>query len=77
MNLRDVTFQGQDAALTLELADVIGKRPLEEWVLLLEPVDCCVTPVLTAEEAARHPLFNPQAYLVPDDNADEDDSVMS
>ncbi|WP_074766455.1 CaiB/BaiF CoA transferase family protein [Paraburkholderia fungorum] len=68
---------GPDAvALTQELADVIGKRPLEEWVLLLEPVDCCVTPVLTAEEAARHPLFNPQAYLVPDDNADEDDGVM-
>jgi crotonobetainyl-CoA:carnitine CoA-transferase CaiB-like acyl-CoA transferase len=50
------------AALTQELAEVIGKRPLEEWVVMLEALDCCVSPVLTAAEAARHPLFNPQAY---------------
>jgi crotonobetainyl-CoA:carnitine CoA-transferase CaiB-like acyl-CoA transferase len=50
------------AALTQELAEVIGKRPLEEWVAMLEALDCCVSPVLTAAEAARHPLFNPQAY---------------
>lgn len=50
------------AALTQELAGVIGKRALKDWVLLLEPLDCCVSPVLTAAEAAQHPLFNPQAY---------------
>jgi len=27
---------------------------------LLEPLDCCVSPVLTAAEAAQHPLFNPE-----------------
>ena len=53
---------GPDAvALTQELADMIGKRPLEEWVLLLETLDCCVSPVLTPAEAAQHPLFDPQA----------------
>ncbi|MDR6448028.1 crotonobetainyl-CoA:carnitine CoA-transferase CaiB-like acyl-CoA transferase [Paraburkholderia terricola] len=49
------------AALTQELADMIGKRALEEWVRLLEPLGCCVSPVLTPAEAARHPLFDPQA----------------
>jgi len=54
---------GPDAAsLTQELADVFGTRALDEWVALLEPLDCCVSPVLTAAEAARHVLFDPQAY---------------
>ncbi|RFU45512.1 CaiB/BaiF CoA-transferase family protein [Paraburkholderia sp. DHOC27] len=54
---------GPDAvALTKELAAVIASRPLAEWVSLLEPLDCCVSPVLTAAEAAQHPLFNPDAY---------------
>jgi crotonobetainyl-CoA:carnitine CoA-transferase CaiB-like acyl-CoA transferase len=54
---------GPDAvALMRELADVIGARVLEDWVVLLEPLDCCVSPVLTAAEAARHPLFDPHAY---------------
>ena len=49
------------AALTQELAGVIGTRVLDDWVALLEPLDCCVSPVLTVAEAARHPLFKPQA----------------
>lgn len=56
---------GPDAvALTQELAGVIASRPLDEWVNLLEPLDCCVSPVLTAAEAAQHPLFNPDLYSV-------------
>lgn len=50
------------AALTQELASLIASRPLDEWVSLLEPLDCCVSPVLTAAEAAQHPLFNLDAY---------------
>ena len=50
------------AALTHELAGVIASRPLDEWVSLLVPLDCCVSPVLTAAEAAQHPLFNPDAH---------------
>lgn len=48
------------AALTQELAAIIAGNPLEDWVALLEPLDCCVSPVLTAAEATRHPLFAPQ-----------------
>ncbi len=54
---------GPDAlALIQEVANVIATRTLGEWVELLESLDCCVSPVLTPAEAARHPLFNPQAY---------------
>ncbi|WP_036023967.1 CaiB/BaiF CoA transferase family protein [Paraburkholderia dilworthii] len=62
------------AALTQELADLIGTRGLDDWVALLEPLDCCVSPVLTVAEAARHPLFNPQAHEdhdEPDELTDE------
>ncbi len=53
---------GPDAeALMQELADLIGTRALDEWVALLEPLDCCVSPVLSAAEAARHPLFSSEA----------------
>ncbi|MGH8781230.1 CaiB/BaiF CoA transferase family protein [Paraburkholderia sp.] len=56
------------AALTQELAAIIVGNPLEDWVTLLEPLDCCVSPVLTAAEAAQHPLFAPQL------NGDDNDS---
>jgi crotonobetainyl-CoA:carnitine CoA-transferase CaiB-like acyl-CoA transferase len=49
---------GPDAAeLTRELAARIATQPLATWLDLLEPLDCCVSPVLTAEEARRHLLF--------------------
>jgi len=65
---------GPDAvALTRELAGVIASRPLEEWVLLLEPLDCCVSPVLTPAEAAQHPLFNPDAWTGAGEAPDDDD----
>jgi len=49
------------AALTRELAALIAAEPLQTWIDRLEPIDCCVTPVLTAGEASRHPLFNADA----------------
>lgn len=45
------------AALTRELAARFATHPLAAWLELLEPVDCCVSPVLTVEEARRHLLF--------------------
>ncbi len=50
---------GPDAlSLTRELAARIATQPLAAWLELLEPLDCCVSPVLTVEEARRHLLFN-------------------
>jgi crotonobetainyl-CoA:carnitine CoA-transferase CaiB-like acyl-CoA transferase len=65
---------GPDAlALTQELAAVIATRTLDEWVELLELLDCCVSPVLTPAEAAQHPLFNPQAYAAAANAVQSDD----
>jgi crotonobetainyl-CoA:carnitine CoA-transferase CaiB-like acyl-CoA transferase len=49
---------GPDAlALTRELAEHIATHRLNTWVELLEPRDCCVSPVLTVAEAREHLLF--------------------
>ncbi|BBP96022.1 CoA transferase [Burkholderia sp. SFA1] len=49
---------GTDAArLSAELAACFRERTRDEWMALLEPLDCCVAPVLTPAEAAAHPLF--------------------
>jgi crotonobetainyl-CoA:carnitine CoA-transferase CaiB-like acyl-CoA transferase len=57
------TTGGADAvALTQELMALIATRTLAAWTELLEPLNCCVSPVLTPAEAAQHPLFNPDAY---------------
>ena len=50
------------AALTHELAAHFATGTLEAWVELLEPLDCCVSPVLTVEEARRHMLFQRDEY---------------
>jgi crotonobetainyl-CoA:carnitine CoA-transferase CaiB-like acyl-CoA transferase len=53
---------GSDAVqLIKDMTELIATRTLEDWGLLLVPLDCCVSPVLTAAEAAQHPLFNPAA----------------
>lgn len=55
---------GPDAlALTRELAEHIATHRLNTWIELLEPRDCCVSPVLTVAEARDHLLFqfNPPA----------------
>ncbi|KND61385.1 Alpha-methylacyl-CoA racemase [Candidatus Burkholderia verschuerenii] len=49
---------GADAAqLGAEFAALIRERTRDEWIALLEPLDCCVAPVLTPAEATVHPLF--------------------
>ncbi|SAK64405.1 L-carnitine dehydratase/bile acid-inducible protein F [Caballeronia fortuita] len=49
---------GADAAeLSAQVAALFRERTRDEWMALLEPLDCCVAPVLTPAEAAVHPLF--------------------
>jgi len=38
-----------------ELSELFGSRPLEYWVERFAGVDCCLTPVLTLEEAMNDP----------------------
>ncbi len=51
-------ISGADAvALTQELAALFATRTRDDWLALLEPLDCCVSPVLSVEEARGHALF--------------------
>lgn len=43
--------------LRADVAELVRRRPLADWVARFEPVDACVTPVLTMAEAAAHPLI--------------------
>lgn len=66
---------GPDAiALTRELAEHIATHRLNTWVELLEPRDCCVSPVLTVEEAREHVLFRQPAAKAAMGRRPDDDS---
>jgi alpha-methylacyl-CoA racemase len=45
-------YDDDQAALKDDLAEVFARRPLEEWLRLLEGEDVCVGPVATVAEAA-------------------------
>jgi len=45
----------QGARVRAKVAEVIGSRSLDEWTVVLEPVDACVEPVLDAEAIKNHP----------------------
>ena len=44
-------------AVKAELARIFATHDLAHWSSVFAGEDCCVTPVLTMEEAMRHPLF--------------------
>lgn len=49
---------GADAiALRAELAALFARQTMAHWASHFAAVDCCVTPVLTPEEAREHALF--------------------
>jgi alpha-methylacyl-CoA racemase len=43
-----------DAGLRAEVGAVFASRPRDEWANLFAAVDCCVTPILTPEEALKN-----------------------
>ena len=49
---------GEDAmGIKRELAQLFGTRTQADWIAHFAGHDCCVTPVLRAEEALGHPMF--------------------
>lgn len=44
-------------AVTEEVAALIATKDRAHWLVIFEPLDCCVTPILSAKEALDHPLF--------------------
>lgn len=53
-----VTGSPEALAFRQELADLLSTRTLADWWARLEPVDCCVTPVLKLDECHDHLLFS-------------------
>lgn len=51
------------AATRRELEALFAGEPLDHWAALFAGVDCGVTPVLTFEEAMRHPQLNARGML--------------
>jgi alpha-methylacyl-CoA racemase len=53
--------------LRARLARIFCRRTRDEWIARLEGVDCCVTPVLSIEEAPSHPhLAGRETYITVD-----------
>jgi len=44
-------------AVTDQVAALISAHDLAYWIDMFAPLDCCVSPILTAKEALSHPLF--------------------
>lgn len=63
--------EAQWGAMQQAFADGFCSRTMQEWERICQPIDCCVTPVLTFAEAARHPqnvangLFGQDQELAP------------
>lgn len=47
-----------------ELAGIFAARTQAQWVAAFAGADCCVTPVLTLEEALDHPQFRARGLVV-------------
>lgn len=54
---------GRQEGLRAALAELIQRRSLEEWINVFEPLDCCVSAVLTLDEALKHPHFAARGVL--------------
>lgn len=66
------TIGGEDAmAVRAELDTLFITRSRDEWTALFEPADCCVTPVLSTEEAVVHPHFVARGMISPATHATE------
>ncbi|MEA3179157.1 MAG: alpha-methylacyl-CoA racemase [Gammaproteobacteria bacterium] len=50
-----------------KLADIFRQRTREEWALLAEKSDCCITPVLSPTEAHEHPHLRERGTYMLDD----------
>ena len=58
LGLKDAPAQHDRASwpeLRRRIADAVASRPRDEWAAVFDPLDACVSPVLTLGEAAQHP----------------------
>jgi alpha-methylacyl-CoA racemase len=65
-DLKPHGFIGGDRAAWVrgELEAIIGAQPLAHWERIFAAVDCGVTPILSMDEALRHPQFQARGMVV-------------
>jgi crotonobetainyl-CoA:carnitine CoA-transferase CaiB-like acyl-CoA transferase len=57
--------RGKEAeAVRDRLTAIFATRTQAQWIEVFAAVDCCVTPVLTTDEALAHPLFAARGMVV-------------
>ena len=56
-----------DAGLRAEMADLFATQPRDAWAALFASTDCCVTPILTPEEALRNEQIAARGMVVESD----------
>ena len=55
---------GEQAGAKSRLAAIFATRPRDEWVALLAPADCCVSPVLDVGESLTDEQFRARGMIV-------------
>ena len=56
-----------DAGLRVEVAALFASRPRDDWANLFTAVDCCVTPILTPEEALKNEQIVARGMVLQED----------
>jgi alpha-methylacyl-CoA racemase len=56
-----------DASLRGELAELFATRPRDEWASMFAAVDCCITPILSPEEALANEQILARKMVVQED----------
>ena len=56
-----------DAGLRVEVAALFASRPRDDWANLFAAVDCCVTPILTPEEALKNEQIVARGMVLQED----------
>ncbi len=72
------TIGGDDAmAVRTELEKIFATRSMAEWTAVFDPADCCVTPVLTTDEAVAHRQFIERRMVTRATHATEGDYLQT
>ncbi len=70
LGLQDAPHQldlAQWPELRRRIAEAVATRPRDEWAAMFEPLDACVSPVLSMSEAATHPHMAARGTVVEQD----------
>lgn len=63
---KHATTGDEAVAVRRTLASIFKTKTRDEWERIMTPADCCVSPVLSFEEAIRHPQFLERDMLFQD-----------